>query len=251
MQIAIITTPREPAYVYETVRQVDAGKSPEDSIEIFSDDPRHEQFIEENGEIIWQTWDKTQKPLVQCYAGVRWLHPRLQAVRQTLTKGGQKACLNFFSALTSGWGDILLLEDDIELASNWRSYLQGVNDQATNIMVSLYWPTEDDLAEEESALGYTWRHYKEPLTYHGSLGLMVHRAVRYGLAEHIAKLIVWHQEGIQELLPFDNCVASFLREENLEYGIVATVPALVDHRGEISAIPENASHGLRKSPGFR
>lgn len=230
MQIAIITTPREPVYVYETIAQIQPGLAIGESIELFSDDPSH-------------TLDYERR----LGAKHRKMPPTLWQVASGM-KRYQRACLNFLSALLSGWGDLVLFEDDIKLKPSWRYLLQGIIDESQADLVSLYWPDDGHLKHVQHSQGYYWREYKTPVTFHGSLGLYVKGYMRCAFTHHLQRALLRHQQGIEDLLPFDNCVAALCNEHPVT--MVAAMPALVDHRGEVSAIPENASHGLRRSPGY-
>jgi hypothetical protein len=225
VQVAIITTPRDPEYVYETIAQIEPTLPAGTTLEVFSDDP---------------TYRVSGVPV-----RMHWMPESLWAIAKDM-KRGQRACLNFLTALQSGWGDIVLFEDDIRVKADWRQYLAGIIGQSGADLVSLYWPEHEHLEDEtQHGLGYRWRWYKEPVTFHGSLGLWVNERARIDLT-HLIQSRLSHQK----LLPFDNMVAMLLNHHDGGHEMVAAVPALVDHRGEVSAIPENRDHGMRNSPGY-
>lgn len=235
MQVAIITTPREPVYVLDTIKQVQAGLAQGDTLEVFSDDPLHFLDYEERRHVA---------------------HRHMPLSLWTIAKERkrfERATLNFLSALKHGTGDIVLFEDDVEVKPDWRFYLQGVIDESKASMVSMYWPDAKPFADSQHAHGYSWYEYARPVTFHGSLGLWLSASARSDLAWYIDLGVRAIAESAEQvyLAPFDNTVAAFLRvPSEPAHRLVATLPALVDHRGVVSAIPENASHGLRKSPGF-
>lgn len=225
MQIAIITTPREPSYVKETIQQIACSDivTAEFIIEAFTDVPSFES---------WAV--KTQT-----------MHWTLQRRADALPRGYQRACLNFWNALTTGVGDLMLFEDDIAVKPGWQWALEAVRASSAADLVSLYWP---DLApfhdEVHGGPGdFQWREYRKPETFHGSLGLFVPGKHRYPLAAFIEA-----QMG-PEMMPFDNLVARWLHTMP-EVRMVATAEAQVDHRGDVSAITENRDHGPRRSPGW-
>jgi hypothetical protein len=235
VQIAIITTPRTPSYLEETFAQIDRSSPKDITIDLFSDDPE-------------------ERPL-GLPARMHWM-PKSLWRRAFGQKRAKRACLNFLSALMSGVGDLVIFEDDVAVKPDWHHMLSGIRDAAGVEAVSLYWPSEDALEPDTwSHLGYGWRHYRRPVTFHGSLGLWLSGRARVDLTRFIQTLVLFDDADLRELLPFDNCVAAWLNEGVLfsslpQPFLVAAVPALVDHAGEVSVIPENQDHGARRCPGF-
>jgi hypothetical protein len=228
MRVAIITTPREPSYVDETVVQVRAGLPERFPLDAFTDIPGHRV----DGVTTW--WMRADR--VMLAAPMRRF---------------QRAALNFLSALESGDDEIVLFEDDVAVKPTWLEDLTSCVYVSGADLVSMYWPSDEML--EPQGPGEAWRRFRRPVTFHGSLGLWMSAPARAGLVRHIERKVALHCEGEDPLLPFDNLVASYLNSEDALASVmrmVATVPALVDHRGEVSAIEENRDHGPRRSPGY-
>ncbi len=242
MDVAIITTRRQPSYLLQTLHSYynSSGGSFLDGPRIFTDQCDH-----------WPLVPQDQ---------IRHMDNRLQNLSDSLKPGFKRARLNFLSALLHGYGDIMLFEDDVVIRPDWRGVVALLSKVAP--LVSLYFPTYDDLEEEtlayeapppedpfakifwsisDAKTGPSYRFYKRPLQFHGSLGLFVKGSHRWSLVDYLVN-------HLHDQLPFDNTVSHWAEKNDVR--MVASIPARVDHVGEVSAIPENQDHGPRRSPGW-
>lgn len=254
MQIAIITSgrPNGISYVEDTVRQIVGDPTSPVArgltfLDVFSDD-------------IDQQIATERMPTLPVWWMRRDLHPTLRDLRATMTTGAQRALVNFLNALMSGWGELVLFEDDATVKPDWYSKLRAVVADSNADFVSMYWTNEvhferdGDGGVEKHRIddGIAWRGYRHPNTFYGTVGIYLGALARIRLTRFVQEAVIAHEHGVRELRPYDLLVQSWLN--TVEYGslpiAVGTFPALVDHRGDVSAIVENQPHGPRRSPGF-
>ncbi len=221
MQIAIITVHREPCYLYDTLIHLYQSELDLPDVHLFVGSPEEDYLY----------GVKVIAPHIHVHSMPPEVWNRIKGVPvQT------RAAANFLQALDSGSGDLMLFEDDVAIKPGWMTALAPFRDGRH--IVSLYVHQAVAVTGTDPVPHYD---YAAGQWLQGSLGIFVPAKHRLGLAD---LLRVRHREGA----PFDSLLNVYARQTATK--LVATLPSYVDHRGEVSAIPNNRSHGSRRSPMF-
>lgn len=241
MQIAVITVQREPMYLYETLRQLQASTYPADvgPIDVFIGTPNASK-IEEGLTAYPETY--AHRIGVDIWNLIEPLPPKLRAVG------------NFVTALASSDDDLMLFEDDIAIKPGWLDVLVDLRETSfdAHTFISLY--SHRDLRPhgyrpENLINGLTYEPLKWPIVeFYGTLGLFVPRAHRKPLAKAAGiHLRPTDPRPVETRWPFDEIVKIYVNDHRA-CSLAISIPSYVDHRGDVSVI--NPTHGIRRAPMF-
>lgn len=240
MQIAVVTVKRNPSYIKKTLESMGVIQVHSTlQADLFVGSPDISDVI----------------PLARANLK-RFVMPSQIWNHVQHLKTYQRAIANFVQALRSQDGDLMLFEDDIELKPGWAKtlaqYRTSIQQRGLiTPMLSLYahpnvakWIDQTPGAQIiADSLGYVV--LTKPIVFHGTVALFIPGEVRGRLAAYAEPLINYTQERV----PFDEIIKRFV-DEHHGIRLAVTVPSLVNHVGEVSAIEENAKLGLRRSPLF-
>ncbi len=149
-----------------------------------------------------------------------------------------RASVNRVRALRSDYCDLLLCEDDIAFAPGWALALELACMANPGAIVGLYSPLA---YADPDGLGWVDVGMPPPRTQYGiTLAMYMPKEHRAPLASFIEARVTGAGT--------DDLVLKYAAVTGTR--IIITVPSYVDHRGDVSSIPENADHGPRRSPMF-
>lgn len=137
--------------------------------------------------------------------------------------------------------NLLLCEDDIIFKSGWFEELQLVTKLQPEAFITLYSTMEFSEIDRTKQL----KEYSKPIHVFGFglLGIFVPSVEVKRLTKYVKKRIgPW-------CISADDLLTEYINEHE-SAKLFATAPSWIDHRGDVSSIPENQSHGPRRAPSF-
>lgn len=220
MQFAVITVARKPPYVLDTVAGL-RHSEPTADIDVFVGSPDTSDVAPLRGD-----------PWVR----VHEIAPALWQRIQPLT-ASRRAAGNFLQALRSQpTEDVLLLEDDIVFKPGWREALDEGRALCPDALITLY--VADPMAPYIVAPSEGRWCTAFTVMFYGTLGFFVPAGLRQRLADFVDAELTTSKS-------FDGMIVEFVQRHRIRFATSTT--SWIDHRGDVTSIPENEWHGIRRA----
>lgn len=131
-------------------------------------------------------------------------------------------CMNYARALRHGFGDLVVVEDDIEFCPNWMAHLHEAIKEIKfeRYILTLY--SASDLSNKAFDRGNNYRSYFAP-HFFGTQAMYYPESVRYNLADFVY--------ANRTRMPGDILIAEWANKNNCLYSLQGSV---VQHMGVVT-----------------